>query len=167
MPPGKDQEPTQSDVLADHQPEFGNFRRAEMLAEFCPEGGIRRAKVQRHFFGEANRQRVPGFEAAFGLRKVNLRDGFLVESLTRRRRVACEESGIALVECGDFQPSQFLDARGDHALIMPLCEESEEALEMIGDELQKIHGLPFIEFSPLSESRGLGDPPRGQSFSGR
>ena len=167
MPPGEDQEPTQGDVLADHQPEFGDFRRAEMLVQFGPEGGIGRAKVQRHLFGKANGQRVTGFEAAFGLRKVNLRDGFLVESLTRRRRVACEESGIALVERGDFKPSQFLDARGDHALIMSLCEESEEALEMIGDELQKIHRLPFIEFSPLSESRGLGDTPRGQSFSGR
>ena len=40
MPPGEDQEPTQGDVLADHQPEFGDFRRAEMFAEFGPEGGI-------------------------------------------------------------------------------------------------------------------------------
>ena len=95
MPPGKDQEPTQGDVLADHQPEFGDFRRAEVLVQFGPEGGIGRAKVQRHLFGKANRQRVTGFEAAFGLGKVNLRDGFLVESLTRRRRVTCEESGIA------------------------------------------------------------------------
>lgn len=167
MPPGKDQEPTQGDVLADHQPEFGDFRRAEVLVQFGPEGGIGRAKVQRHLFGKANRQRVTGFEAAFGLGKVNLRDGFLVESLTRRRRVTCEESGIALVERGDFQPSQLLDAHGDYALIMSLCEEREEALEMIRDEFQEIHGLPSIGFSPSSGSRDLGDTPRDQSFSGR
>ena len=154
--PGEDQEPTKGDVLADHQSELGDFRWAEMLAEFCPEGRIRRAKIQSHLFGETNRQSIPGFEAAVRLGKMNLRDGFLVESLTRRRRVAGEESGIALIECGYFQPSQLLDARGDHALIMTLYKESEEALEVLGDEFQQVHGLSSIGFSLSLCSQGLG-----------
>ena len=147
MPPGKDQQSPKGDVLADHQPEFGDFSGAEMLAQFCPEGRIRRAKIQSHLLGEANGQSFPGFEAAVRLGEMNLGDGFLVESLTRRRRVPGEESGIALVDGRHLQPGQLLDARGYDAFGMAGAEERKEALEMFGDQLQQVHGASFQPFS--------------------
>jgi hypothetical protein len=65
---------------------------------------------------------------------MNLRDRFLVESLTRRRRVTCELSGVAVVEGRDLESRQLLDAAGYDALLMTGPEELEVSSEAVGDQ---------------------------------
>ena len=80
-----------------------------MFSKLGLEGRVDAAKIGREFFRKADCERVPGFEFALQLREMNLRNRFFVESLTRRRRVASEESGVTLIEGGDLESRQFLD----------------------------------------------------------
>ena len=83
-----------------------------------------------------------------------LRDGCFVETLTRRRRVPGEESGIARVEGGDLQPCQLLDSRGYDPLVVPTPKEGEETLEVVRNEFEWIHhfapGVKSLEVPRLT-----------------
>ena len=62
-----------------------------------------------------------------------------VQSLTRRRRVPGEQSGIALVHRRDLEPGELLDAGRRDALGMRGAEEVEEALEELRREFHDVH----------------------------
>ena len=53
---------------------------------------------------EAYGERVSRLQGALGLRPMDLADRLFVESLTRRRRVPREQSGVAVVQRRDLEP---------------------------------------------------------------
>ena len=81
-----------------------------MFAKLRFEHRIDTSKVRREFLCKANREGIPGFEFALRLREMDLRNRLFVESLTRRRRVSGKESGVTLIEGGNLEPGQLLDA---------------------------------------------------------
>ena len=126
---------TERDVLTDHHPELGDLGVAKMFAQLGEKRSIDRSEIGRESFGEPNGEGFAWGELARFDRTVDLLDRFFVESLTRRRRVARKESGVAAVERCDFETRQLLDARGHDAFPMPRLEKSEIALEEIGKQL--------------------------------
>jgi len=133
VPSRENQHAPHGNVLTDHQSELGDFSGRKVFGEFSPQSLTRRTEIQGEFLGKAYRQRVPGLKLSLRRGSMDLPNRFFVESLTRRRRVACEKSGIALVEGCDFQPREFLDSRGHNAFVVSLSEEREIALEMFRD----------------------------------
>ena len=99
----------QRNVLTDHESEFCNLGVLEVLAQLCFECRIHRSEVGREPFCKAHGKCVSGFEIALLLGQMNLSDRFFIESLTRRRRVAGEQSGVTLVEGRDLEAGEFLD----------------------------------------------------------
>ena len=69
---------------------------------------------------------------------MNLFDRLFVESLTRRRRVPGEESGVALVEGRHFQPCEFLDPGRNNPFIVRFAEEREKAFKMFWDQFHRV-----------------------------
>lgn len=142
LAPASDHEQaTERNVLADHESEFSNFGVFEVLAQFRFEGRIHRSKVRRELLCEANGESLSGFEIAFRLGEMDLCDGLFVESLTRRRRVAGEESGVTFIESCDLEPGEFLDARGNDPLLMSGAEKREEPLEVLRDQFREVEGV--------------------------
>jgi hypothetical protein len=125
------QQPSERQVLADHHPEFDHLGVAEVLTQLGMEGGIHLPVVGRGPLGPAHGQRLAGLELALGLGRVDLRDGLLVEALTRRRRVTREQSGVAFVQGCHFEPCELLDAGRNDALAVAGPEEGEVALEEV------------------------------------
>jgi hypothetical protein len=94
--------------------------------------------VRRHAFGELDGQRLTRLELALGNGQMDLVDRFFVESLTRRRRVPGEASSIAVVDRGDLESREFLDARRRDALGMTRTEEPEEFLEEFRNQVHHV-----------------------------
>jgi hypothetical protein len=130
------QQAAQRDVLADHHAQLRDLGVAEVLAQFGLEGLIHRAEVAGQLLGEANCQGIAWLELALALGQVDLLDGLLVESLTRRRRVPGEESGVAAVQGRDLEPRQLLDAAGHDTVLVAGAEKGEVPLEELGDQFR-------------------------------
>ena len=81
-----------------------------MLANFREEDCIDLLPVRGERFGPAYCEGLARVERALVCWQMDLRDRLLIESLTRRRRVACEESGVTGVERRHLEPGEFLDA---------------------------------------------------------
>ncbi len=139
VPSREDQHAPHGDVLADHQTEFGDFGGGKVFGKLAPQSLTRRTEIQGEFFGKAYRECVPGLEFSLRRGSMDLLDGLLVESLTRRRRVTGEESGIALVEGRHLQSRELLDSGGHHAFVVGLSEEFEISLEMFRDQFERVH----------------------------
>ena len=98
----------QRHVLADHQAKLCDFGVLEMFFQLGHEGGVHGSEVAGELLREAHRQAVARVELTLGLGQVDLGNRLFIESLTRRRRVACEQSGIALVERCDLRRASSL-----------------------------------------------------------
>jgi hypothetical protein len=144
MIPRDDEHASQCQVLTDHQSELDDFCAAEMLSEFCEKCGVDLVEIARHLFCVTNSEGVARFESAFRFRQVNLCDRFFVQSLTRRRRVACKESGIALIDRRDLEPSEFLDARWNDAFLMTWSKEGEKAVEELREQLHHVEARAHV-----------------------
>ena len=131
MVSGDDEHASQSQVLANHQSELDDFRITEMFSQFREKRAVDFVKIGCHLFRVSYGEGIARLEFPFRLRKMNLCDRFFVEPLTRRRRVACEESGITFVDLGDLETGELLDARRNDALLMAGSKEREVALEEI------------------------------------
>ena len=81
-----------------------------MLADFREENRIDLLPVRGERFGPAYRERLAWVERALVSGQMDLCNRRLVESLTRRRRVACEASCVAGVERRHLETGEFLDA---------------------------------------------------------
>jgi len=138
---GDHEQASERDVLSDHHAELGDLGVREALAQLGQEGRVDRPEVRREALGEAHRERLPRREPPLRLGPVDLPDRLLVESLTRRRRVACEQSGVAPVERGDAQARELLDPRGQDPLAVADAEEREVALEEVGDQPGQVERL--------------------------
>jgi hypothetical protein len=144
VPSRENQHAPHGNILTDHQGELGDFSRRKVFGEFAAQGLTRRTEIQGEFLGKAYRQRVSGLKLSLRRGSMDLLNRLFVESLTRRRRVTCEKSGIALVEGCDFQPREFLDSRGHNAFVVSLSEKREIALEMFRDQLHRIHSATSV-----------------------
>jgi hypothetical protein len=87
---------------------------------------------------------------------MDLRDGFFVESLTRRRRVPGEESGVTLIEGSDLEPGQFFDPRWNDALLVSGSEELEKSRKMFGDQCGEVERVVLL--SRFDGGLGAGHP---------
>ena len=85
-------------------------------------------------FGPPNRGRLGRAQLAFAVGAVDLRDRLLVEAITRRRRVAGEQSIVAVVEGGDLEAGEFLDPGSDESLGVAGAEEGEVPIEEAGGQ---------------------------------
>jgi len=112
-----------------------------VFAKFRFERRIYASEICRELLCEANRERIPGFEFALRLGEMNLRDRLFVESLTRRRRVTGEESGITLIESRDLETGEFLDARRYDPLLVSGAKELEESGEVLRDQFREVEGV--------------------------
>ena len=72
---------------------------------------------------------------------MDLGDRLFAESLTRRRRVSCEESCVAFVDTGDGKPGQLLDARRNDALVVPLGKRVHVSAEVFRDQLAQVEDV--------------------------
>jgi hypothetical protein len=133
----------QGHVLADHDPEFRDFSIAEICSQFCHKCGVDSIEISRHLFRITHREPVSRIELSLGQRQVDLSDGVFIESLTRRRRVACEQSSVAAVEGSDLNPGQLLDPARDDAFSMPRPKKREVTLEKVGEQLGHVETGPF------------------------
>lgn len=95
---------SECDVLVDHHREFRNLTVVKLRPKFGFECRIYAAKVESELFGKENCKRFARLELALGFGEVDLRNRLFVEPFTRRRRVACKQSGVAFVELGHFEP---------------------------------------------------------------
>jgi hypothetical protein len=162
---GDHEQASERDVLTDHHAELGDLGVGEVLPQLRLERRIDGSEVRGEPLGEADGQRLARIELTLGFGQVDLADRFLVESLTRRRRVACEQSGVAIVERSHLEARELLDARGNDALLVTGTEEREVALEEVGDQSRQIEdvGVPRLgrifrrgahRFSRIPPSRG-------------
>ena len=134
-----DEQPPEGEVLADHHAELHDLVVVEEIAPTRDERGIGLLPVAGECFGPLDRIRLARFEVALLGRLVDLRDRVLIESLTRRRRVPSEQSGVAGVEGRNLQPCELLDPRPDRARLMAGTEELEITIEeLLGGEPQRI-----------------------------
>ena len=133
-----DEHATQCQVLTDHQSKLDDFCVAEMMTELCEKRGVDLVEITRHLFCIANSEGVARFESALRFRQMNLCDRFFVQSLTRRRRVSCKESGVALIDRRDFEPCEFLDARWSDAFLVTWSKEGEKAVEELREQLHHV-----------------------------
>ena len=134
-----DEHASHRQVLPDHQAEFDDFGVLEMLAELRRKRSVYAPEISSELLCVANRQCLARVELTLGFGQMDLSNRLFVEALTRRRRVACEQSGIAFVDRGDLEPCQFLDPRRNDTLLMSRPEERKEALEEIGKQRHHIH----------------------------
>ena len=110
MPSSDDEQSSECDVLADHQPEFGDLGIRENPSQLGFKRRIDRPEVGGESLRKSDGERIAWREGSSFFRQVDLSDRCFVESLTRRRRVACEASGVAAVQVRDLEPSEFLDS---------------------------------------------------------
>ena len=129
---------SEGDVLPNHHTELNEFALTELIPQFSHECWVYSLVVGRELLRVADRERLTGLEFALTLGQMDLRDDLFIESLTRRRRVACEASGIAVVQRRDLEPRQLLDARWDDTLLMTRAEECEVALEEVRQDIEGI-----------------------------
>ena len=156
--PARDYEQTaKRDVLADHHPELGDLGIREVLAQLGHERRVDPAEIRGELLSEADRETISWLEAALSFRKVDLGDRVFVETLTRRRRVAGEQSGVAVVQGRDLEARQLLDPGGHHAVFVTGTEEREVATEEIGDQLGQVQAASRGGFVRLLVGRGHGD----------
>ena len=73
--------------------------------------------------------------------KMDLADGLFIESLTRRRRVPSEESGVAVVERRDLETRELLDTRRNDPVLVTRPEKCEVALEEVRNQLRQIQAV--------------------------
>ena len=102
-------------------------------------------EVGCHSFCVAYGEGIAWFEPSVRLWKIDLCDRFFVESLTRRRRVPCEESGIASIGLGDLESREFLDPRGDDTLLMAGSKEREEAFEQVREQTDHVDARTDVD----------------------
>ena len=112
-----------------------------MRAQFRLEGRVYRAKVRGELLREAHGKRITRRQRPLCFRQVDLRDGRLVESLPRRRRVPSEESRVALIERGDLETRQLLDACRHDTVVVSGPEEVEVPREEIRDQPREIEAI--------------------------
>jgi hypothetical protein len=112
-----------------------------VAAELGNEPVVDAAEVERGALGELNRERFARRQLALGCGPVDLADRRFVEPFTRRRRVAREQSGVALIERGDLEPRELFDARRNDPLRVARREEREVAREVLGDQCGEIQRL--------------------------
>ena len=110
MPPSDDEQSPECDVLADHQPEFGDLGICENSSQLGFECRIDRSEVRGEPLRKSDGERIARREGSSFFWKVDLSDRCFIEALTRRRRVACEASGVAAVQVRDLEPCEFLDS---------------------------------------------------------
>ena len=127
---------------------------AEVLSQLRDEARIRGPEIQRELLGKANRQPFARLQLAFFERQMNLRDRLFVEPLTRRRRVTCEESGVAVVQRRDLEPRQLLDPARHDTFLMARCEEREVTGEGFGDQRLEVESLTLSRFAAIHIVRG-------------
>jgi hypothetical protein len=131
---------SECDVLVDHHREFRNLTVVKLRSKLGFECRVDAAEVESELFGKANCKRFARLEFALGFGEVDLRNRLFVESFTRRRRVACKQSGVAFVEFGDFETGQLFDARRDNALLVPRVEKRRPMAHEFGDRLLQVEG---------------------------
>ena len=148
------QQAPERDVLVDHHAELGDLVIAEVLSQLRDEARIRGPEIQRELLGKANRQPFARLQLAFFERQMNLRDRLFTEPLTRRRRVTCEESGVAVVQRRDLEPRQLLDPARHDTFLMARCEEREVTGEGFGDQRLEVESLTLSRFAAIHIVRG-------------
>ena len=144
---GNHEQASQCNVLVDHESEFRDFGVLEMFTKLSLEGAIDGSVIGRETFGKSHRQRVSGFELPFCLREVDLRNDLFGKSLTRRRRVPSEESGVALIDGSDLETRELFHARRNDAFDVSWLEELEPASEVFrnqGTQVERIISGRFI-----------------------
>lgn len=97
------------EILPDHHPELDDLCFTEVLSRLRHEGWVYLLPVRRERLRPADRDRLSRLEGALLRGFVDLRDRLFVEALTRRRRVPCEQSGVAAVERRHLEPRQLFD----------------------------------------------------------
>jgi hypothetical protein len=124
---------TEGDVLSDHHSQLEQFPWREVLPQLGHERIVHQIVVERHALGELDGQILARLQLALAARPIEPGDARLVESLTRRRRVAGEASSRTRVESRDAQARELLDARRHHSPLVSRVVEVEVAGEEAGE----------------------------------